>query len=70
MSALMMIPTVDSRMATPQIQIKSLLMVVPEIHVDPGVDVMITIFCDFRHFSVKKLAFFSKIYIMIKIFII
>jgi hypothetical protein len=25
-----------------------------------GVDVMITIFCDFRQFSAKKLAFFSK----------
>jgi hypothetical protein len=26
----------------------------------PGVDVMITIFCDFRQFSAKKLAFFLK----------
>jgi hypothetical protein len=26
----------------------------------PGVDVMITIFCDFRQFSAKKLAFFVK----------
>jgi hypothetical protein len=26
----------------------------------PGVDVMIAIFCDFCHFSVKKLAFISK----------
>jgi hypothetical protein len=31
-----------------------------------GVDVMITIFCDFRQFSAKKLAFFSKINVMIK----
>jgi hypothetical protein len=28
---------------------------------------MITIFCDFRQFSAKKLAFFSKINVMIKI---
>jgi hypothetical protein len=34
---------------------------------DPGVDVMITIFCDFRQFSAKKLAFFSKTNVMIKI---
>jgi hypothetical protein len=33
----------------------------------PGVDVMITIFCDFRQFSAKKLAFFSKTNVMIKI---
>jgi hypothetical protein len=33
----------------------------------PGVDVMITIFCDFRQFSPKKLAFFSKTNVMIKI---
>jgi hypothetical protein len=33
----------------------------------PGVDVMITIFCDFRRFSAKKLAFFSKTNVMIKI---
>jgi hypothetical protein len=33
----------------------------------PGVDVLITIFCDFRQFSAKKLAFFSKINSMIKI---
>jgi hypothetical protein len=33
-----------------------------------GVDVMITIFCDFRQFSAKKLAFFSKTNVMIKIF--
>jgi hypothetical protein len=26
----------------------------------PGVDVMVTIFCDFRQFSAKQLAFFSK----------
>jgi hypothetical protein len=32
---------------------------------DPGVDVMITIFCDFRQFSMKKLAFFSKTNVMI-----
>jgi hypothetical protein len=34
----------------------------------PGVDVMITIFCDFRQFSAKKLAFFSKTNVVIKIF--
>jgi hypothetical protein len=33
----------------------------------PGVDVMITIFCDFRQFSAKKLAFFSKTNVMIKV---
>jgi hypothetical protein len=33
----------------------------------PGVDVMITIFCDFWQFSAKKLAFFSKTNAMIKI---
>jgi hypothetical protein len=33
----------------------------------PGVDVRITIFCDFRQFSAKKLAFFSKTNVMIKI---
>jgi hypothetical protein len=33
----------------------------------PGIDVMITNFCDFRQFSAKKLAFFSKIDVMIKI---
>jgi hypothetical protein len=32
-----------------------------------GVDVMITIFCDFRQFSAKKLAFFSKTNVVIKI---
>jgi hypothetical protein len=31
-----------------------------------GVDVMITIFCDFCQFSAKKLAFFSKTNVMIK----
>jgi hypothetical protein len=34
--------------------------------VRPGVDVMITIFCDFCQFSAKKLAFFSKSNVMIK----
>jgi hypothetical protein len=33
----------------------------------PGVDVMITIFCDFYQFSAKKFAFFSKTNVMIKI---
>jgi hypothetical protein len=33
----------------------------------PGVDVMITIFGDFWQFSAKKLAFFSKTNVMIKI---
>jgi hypothetical protein len=33
----------------------------------PGVDVMITVFCDFRQFSAQKLAFFSKTNVMIKI---
>jgi hypothetical protein len=32
----------------------------------PGVDVMITIFCDFQQLSAKKLAFFSKTNVMIK----
>jgi hypothetical protein len=36
-------------------------------HLDPGVDVMITIFCDFCQFSAKKLAFFSRTNVMIKI---
>jgi hypothetical protein len=36
--------------------------------VGPGVDVMITIFCDFCQFSEKKLAFFSKTNVMITIF--
>jgi hypothetical protein len=31
------------------------------------VDVMITIFCDFRQFLAKKFAFFSKTNVMIKI---
>jgi hypothetical protein len=34
---------------------------------EPGVDVMITIFCDFRLFSAKKMAFFSKTNDMIKV---
>jgi hypothetical protein len=33
-----------------------------------GVDVMITIFCDFPPFSAKKMAFFSKTYAMINFF--
>jgi hypothetical protein len=33
----------------------------------PGVDVMITIFCYFRQFLAKKLAFFTKTNVMIKI---
>jgi hypothetical protein len=33
-----------------------------------GVDVMITIFCDFSQFSAKKLAFFLKTNVMIKSF--
>jgi hypothetical protein len=32
-----------------------------------GVDVMITIFCDFLQFSAKKLAFFLKTNVTIKI---
>jgi hypothetical protein len=32
-----------------------------------GVDVMITILCDFRQFSAKKSAFFSQTNVMIKI---
>jgi hypothetical protein len=32
-----------------------------------GLDVMIAIFCDFRQFSAKKLAFFSKANVTIKI---
>jgi hypothetical protein len=32
----------------------------------PGVDVMITIFCDFCQFSAKKLAFFLKTNVLIK----
>jgi hypothetical protein len=34
----------------------------------PGVDIMTTIFCDFSQFSDKKLAFFSKTNVMIKLF--
>jgi hypothetical protein len=37
-----------------------------KIFTQSGVDVMITIFCDFRQFSAKKLAFFSKPNVMIK----
>jgi hypothetical protein len=37
-----------------------------EKYQEPGTDVMITIFCDFRQFSAKKLAFFSKTNVMIK----
>jgi hypothetical protein len=33
-----------------------------------GVDVMITIFCDFCQFSAKNLAFFAKSNVMITIF--
>jgi hypothetical protein len=33
----------------------------------PGVDVMITIFCDFSQFSATKLAFFTNTNVMIKI---
>jgi uncharacterized Fe-S radical SAM superfamily protein PflX len=32
-----------------------------------GIDVMITIFCDFCQISAKKMAFFSKTNVMIKI---
>jgi hypothetical protein len=32
-----------------------------------GVDVMITILCDFQQFSAKKLAFFSNTNVMIEI---
>jgi hypothetical protein len=34
----------------------------------PGVDVMITIFCDFRQFSAKKLAFFLNTNVTINFF--
>jgi hypothetical protein len=34
-----------------------------------GVDVMLAIFCDYRHFSAKKLAFFSKTNVMIIFFL-
>jgi hypothetical protein len=37
-----------------------------ETDLSPGVDVMITIFCDFCQFSAKKLTFFSKTNVMIK----
>jgi hypothetical protein len=33
----------------------------------PGVDVIITIFCDFWQYSAKKLAFFSKTNVILKI---
>jgi hypothetical protein len=46
---------------------KSALVAV-DIASEPGVDVMITIFCDFCLFSAKKLAFFSKANVMISIF--
>jgi hypothetical protein len=39
----------------------------PDGATPPGVDVMITIFGDFRQLSAKKLAFFSKTNVMIKI---
>jgi hypothetical protein len=35
---------------------------------ETGVDVTITFFCDFRPFSTKKLAFFSKTNVMINFF--
>jgi hypothetical protein len=38
----------------------------PNSKFEPGVDVMITIFCDFCQFLEKKLAFFSKTNVMIK----
>jgi hypothetical protein len=38
----------------------------PRTQCDPGSMFMITIFCDFRQFSAKKLAFFSKTNVMIK----
>jgi hypothetical protein len=41
--------------------------ILSKTYLAPGVDVMITIFCDFRQFSAKKLAFFSKTNVMIKI---
>jgi hypothetical protein len=37
------------------------------MYIHPVVDVMITIFCNFWQFSAKKLAFFSKPNVMIKI---
>jgi hypothetical protein len=36
------------------------LEIVKARYIKPGVDVMITIFGDFRQFSAKKLAFFCK----------
>jgi hypothetical protein len=41
------------------------LLQFPRILLKPGVDVMITIFCDFRQFSAKKFAFFSKTNVMV-----
>jgi hypothetical protein len=38
------------------------------LSVQPRVDVMITIFCDFCQFLAKKMAFFSKTKVMITIF--
>jgi hypothetical protein len=38
------------------------------VRFEPGVDVMITIFCDFSQFSAKKLAFFSETNVMINFF--
>jgi hypothetical protein len=37
------------------------------VQIPPGVDVMITIFCDFCQFSAKNLALFSKTNVMTKI---
>jgi hypothetical protein len=37
------------------------------VELAPGVEVMITIFCDFQQFSAKKLAFLSKNNVMIQI---
>jgi hypothetical protein len=42
--------------------------IIPEMFGKSGVDVMITIFCDFSQFSAKKLAFFSKTNVMINFF--
>jgi hypothetical protein len=41
--------------------------IVSNFDTQSGVDVMITIFCDFWQFSAKKLALFSKTNVMIKI---
>jgi hypothetical protein len=38
------------------------------VSLNSGVDVMITIFCDFCQFLAKKLAFSKKTNVMIKIF--